>query len=199
MSLLQKKPENAPAAGKVFPTAPLEMRFRLPTSKVRELLREDKMDELVQMGENAIPELIGCLSSELKEKAAEALVRIGKPAAIIRRLKFMEEWIPRDRNAAAAEAEKMMVAGVLARIGKDAVPALVEALGDSNETVRHYAVEVLGNIAKKYPEEVAYAIIHFVNGDAGDELLEINSSNDWIANKINEILLECGEAMENAA
>ncbi|NYZ60386.1 HEAT repeat domain-containing protein [Candidatus Micrarchaeota archaeon] len=88
---------------------------------------------------------------------------------------------------------------ILERLGVHGIPSLVKAIGNANEKAGEEVAYALCKIAKKHPEEVASEIIDYVNGRGGDILLEINAQNDFAASALNEVLKECGEAMENAA
>jgi len=105
--------------------------------------------------------------------------------------------------AALQDKDADMRAGAAMLLGKivdlSAALPLLTALGDEKREVGFGALKALYAIAIVHPKEVASIIAGYVNGDGGDELLEINERNDWKAHAISQILLKCGEGMQTTA
>jgi len=105
-----------------------------------ENLRNKATEALAKIGDaRAVAPLITRLNhrnEEVRQAAAEWLVKIGKPAVepLITRLNH------RDEEVCQAAAEELV------KIGKPAVEPLIAALKDKNVSVRDGAVEVLGKI-----------------------------------------------------
>ncbi|NYZ60385.1 HEAT repeat domain-containing protein [Candidatus Micrarchaeota archaeon] len=143
---------------------------------------------LVEIGAPAAPALIGLLGDvddDVRKIAATTLVKIGLGTLTLK-----------DRVLcllALSETDDVIAIGI------SAVPALVECMKHRDEDMWQKAVFVLGEMAKARPEEVAHAIVDYVNGNGGDALLEINEGNDGAARGISQVLLKCGEVMQNAA
>jgi HEAT repeat protein len=102
--------------------------------------RADAVTSLVEMGADALPALIHALTDDndsARQSAAEALGRIGAPAAAgpLRRALSDPNYLV---QFAAAQA--------LERIGLPAVSIICGALDDRDEHVRFAAAEVLGRI-----------------------------------------------------
>lgn len=95
--------------------------------------------------------------------------------------------------------EKRYIHTILGRLGAHGIPGLVKAIGDANAKVRRDVAHALDEIAESHPEEVASAIVEFVNGKDGDRLAVTDSFTGELFNGLHEIMLKCGERMENAA
>ena len=113
-------------------------------------VRQSAIESLVELGEPAVPALIGVLKHEdvgVLSAAARALGQIGTPEAI----KAAEGVVPamiqlmQDKN----QGWSVRVADALGNMGEgavDAVPALIQALQDENPDISHAAAGALGNI-----------------------------------------------------
>ncbi|NYZ60387.1 HEAT repeat domain-containing protein [Candidatus Micrarchaeota archaeon] len=159
-------------------------------------------DAIVAMGNigdvSAVPALekVSGYSWNVQKAAAEALGKI-----VERHPEY--DW---GRTARALisfgsfdEGILLEVSAALLKMGPKAVRALVEALGDENVLMRERALHALANMVESRPREVALEIVGMVNGNFGDRLLEIHSSNERMVQGLHHLLLKCGEAMEHAA
>ena len=84
-------------------------------------------------------------------------------------------------------------------LGPKVIPALVEALEEKGAMVRERAVDALHRMAQINPNEVALQIVGLINGKLGDRLLEISKGNEELMHHLNELMLRCGDVMENSA
>ena len=87
----------------------------------------------------------------------------------------------------------------LVRIGEPAIPLLLkeyfQGAGMGNERL----LDTLLSMARHEPEAMVLEVKKLVDGELGDQLLEVNTSNQKKADDLAEILLKCGKGMENAA
>jgi len=120
-------------------------------SRIRSLLQSGRYDEIISIGEPAVPDLITALKDkylDVRERAAGAIGKIGvndkQFEMIVRKLK--EGETKEEREGAA------MALGELKNV--KAVPDLIAALKDKNSDVQWRAAEALEKIGfEKVPEE----------------------------------------------
>lgn len=111
-------------------------------------VREEAIEELVNIGEPAVESLINALGDEdqvVRSLAAKTLGEIGDSRAVeplIRALGHEHELV----RAGAATA--------LIKLGEPAVTSLIEALGDENFNVRANAAMALGDIGDRQAVEL---------------------------------------------
>lgn len=108
------------------------------------------VETLVNIGENAVPELIKILKDgnpDIRDSVAGALQSIGTPEALKVFNEHQESLIQMLQDP--DPDIRISTIETLGQIGsQDIVSALVEVLQDQNQSVRVSAAETLGNIGK---------------------------------------------------
>jgi len=119
-------------------------------SRIRSLLQSGRYDEIISIGEPAVPDLITALKDkylDVRERAAGAIGKIGvndkQFEMIVRKLK--EGETKEEREGAA------MALGELKNV--KAVPGLIVALKDKDSDVRCEAAEAIKKIIEKLIEK----------------------------------------------
>ena len=154
-----------------------------------------KVDEVDKLGEQAVPiikrALDTCFNSDCARVAGVLAIRHPEYdwTPIVQPLLFVMEY----NNRVDADFAK----DALASIPAQAVGILIETLGDREHS--HAALAALEYLCGRCPEETALAIVRFVNGKGGDKLIEISSANETLVKMLNDLMLQCGKGMQDAA
>jgi len=86
----------------------------------------------------------------------------------------------------------------LVRIGAPAIPLLLKEYFQGANMGNPRLLDTLLSMAGHEPQAMVLEVKKLVDGELGDELIEINTLNQKKADDLAEILLKCGERMENA-
>jgi HEAT repeat protein len=127
--------------------------------------------------------LIGLLQDEnpeIKESALESLGKIGDQVAMLPIARLLDDESPGVRSAAAKAIGRMG-----GKAAAEAVPALLRALGDPEEEVRHAAAQAMGEVDP--PPQLLGAVRELLTAPRVElrraatlALIEIDSSG-WLA------------------
>lgn len=115
-------------------------RMKIDYPAIKKMLRQYRIDEVVEHGKEIVPHLIRALrdrSMQVRAGAAEALGEISDPAAIPALIKSLGDVSKSVRDTAK---------DALICLDRAAVPYLLEALEDSKPKIRKNAAEALINM-----------------------------------------------------
>ena len=144
-----------------------------------------------------VPLLINVLENNedinVKKMAAEALGNIAGKNQDYDWTEAAKALIKLLKNAQLITAS----AKALGKMGHPlAIPALFEVLVGLGFI--DGVAESLRMMAARHPEKVASSVAEMVNGNVGDRLCAISSSNEMLVDVLQGLMLECGKGMENA-
>ena len=137
----------------------------------------------------AAVELVCSLSDDekwVREEACKAIGRIGKRA-----LDGLKDGLK--RGSPASRKHFMEAFGLVGDVSEFGI--LLEAVNDGEKDVRSGAFAALSKIAERYPHEVAAYVAGLINGNMGDELIEINLRNGRVIDALHTAMMVCGVKM----
>ncbi|MHB9095072.1 MAG: HEAT repeat domain-containing protein [Eubacteriales bacterium] len=135
-------------------------RYKTDLTDIDYKIRTAGAERLGKVGGEEVPELLframADKNEEVRLAATQALKNLKEPAIsglLVGALKEPYRWLP------------ARVAEVLISLGKAGVPALQEALSESDPTYRGYVIEILGEIGDPSSAEALHPALEDTNGN----------------------------------
>jgi len=151
----------------------------------------------------ALVDAMGDAEAEVRAAAIEALLKAAKKKTEYNTDNFMPAVLARleDGDAKVREAAMRAALGIYSMHQKkygmdDILPHMVRCM--RHPEIADLAEGKVCEFLPSYPSEVAGCITEFVNGNGGDVLLKTDTPTGIFFDRLHNLMLQCGERMQDA-